>query len=323
MKSKLFKIGSALSIAALATACGAGDMEGNGYQVEQGDTIEDEGVYVQAEDATDAEEVGTLGQAWRNCANPDGTNSVMAAFAVAVGEELRRWQAWTDFEVYNTSAAYEGAWGYQQAIRLTSGTGPDGKPRGKSRCNDGRCAQVQALLAMQYENARNQVWVQGENSTSRTLVDPGALRSRMVAKLREQKSCDDNARDGDPNRCPREAHLLSPAGTASLGGCGIHYKFNVSKDASGTLSHPNQLKWKLGFADQANGWVDFRNLGSGQVAIDPTYGLNEAASTSAGSCMVACTRISRSNISGQCCTCGGMNKRWAQSTFSTAVFACR
>ena len=268
--------------------------------------------------------LGTLEQKLQNCANPDGTNAVMAAFAVAVGQELKRWQATKDFVMFSTSGQSESSPGMQQAIKLTSGTGPDGKPRGKSRCADGRCAAVQAILDMQYDQARGKVYIQGESSTNKVLLDPPALRSRMVAKVNyEQKTCDTNARDNDPSKCPVETHLLTPAGTVSLGGCGVHYKFAVTKDATGTLLYPAQLKNKLIFADQANGWVDFRNMGGGFVAIDPTYGLNEGADTTTGSCAAACTKISTTSVAGQCCTCSGLKKAFVKSPWSAATFLCQ
>jgi hypothetical protein len=272
----------------------------------------------------DDSEIGTLEQRLQNCSNPDGTNAVMAAFAVAVGQELKRWEATKDFVMFTTSGQSESSPGRQQAIKLTSGTGPDGKPRGKSRCADGKCAEVQAILDMQYEQARGKVYIQGETSKNRVLLDPAALRSRLVAKaVYEQKACDDNAKDGDPNRCPREAHQLAPVGVVSLGGCGPHFKFAVKKDNGATLSYPAQLKGKLTFADQTNGWVDFRNLGGGYVAIDPTYGLNSAATTSSGNCMAACTRISKTSIAGQCCSCGGATRKFARSAWSATTFLCQ
>jgi hypothetical protein len=274
--------------------------------------------------AGDDSEIGTLEQRLQNCANPDGTNAVMAAFAVAVGQELRRWDATKDFAMFTTSGQSESSPGRQQAIKLTSGTGPDGKPRGKSRCADGKCAEVQALLDMQYEQARGKVYVQGESSKNKVLLDPAALRSRLVAKaVYEQKTCDDNAKDGDPNRCPKEAHQLAPVGTVSLGGCGPHFKFAVTKADGTALKYPAQLKGKLTFADQNNGWVDFRNLGGGQVAIDPTYGLNASATTASGSCMATCTRISKSSIAGQCCSCGGATKKFVKSAWSATTFLCQ
>jgi hypothetical protein len=299
--------------------CGAGSFE------DEMTRAEDEAVALDTELA-DAEELelGALEQGLQNCANPDGTNAVMAAFAVAVGQELKRWQSTKDFVMFTTSGQSESSPGRQQAIKLTSGTGSDGKPRGKSRCADGKCAGVQALLDMQYEQVRGKIYIQGESSKNKVLLDPAALRSRMVAKANyEQAACDANAKDNDANRCPKEAHLLTAAGTVSLGGCGVHYKFGVKKDASGTLMYPAQLKQKLIFADHTNGWVDFRNLGGGFVAIDPTYGLNEGVNTSTGSCTAACTKISKTNAAGQCCSCGGASKKFVKSAWSATTFLCQ
>jgi hypothetical protein len=325
MKTNWLKVARAISIAFVAAAvpaCGAGDLEGLDVQGEEfasEEMAEEENI-----------ELGTLEQRLANCANPDGTNSVMAAFAVAVGKELGRWQATKDFEVFGTSGQSETSGGSQQAIRLTSGTGTDGKPRGKSRCG-GYCRNVQALLDMQYDPLKNKIWVGGETSTNKVLLDPAALRSRMVAKLQgDQKACDTNAKDGGGSTvCPVEAHKLVAAGTASLGGCGVHYKFNVTKEAGGALQYTSQLPNKLHFADLRNGWLDYvapltRGLPAGQVAIDPTYGLNEDVTAQAGACTIACTKVSASSILGQCCQCGGVNKLFARaSTTNPYIFACQ
>lgn len=306
----------AISAAVAISGCGAAyedGLEDNGDSAELGD----DGL------ANDIE-LGSAEQALQNCQTPDGTNAVMAAFAVAVGQELGRWQSTQDFEMFTTSGYSESSPGMQQAIRLRTGTGTDGKPRGKSRCADGKCARVQALLDMQYEQALGKIYIQGESSTQKVLLDPGALRSRMVSKVNyEQKACDDAAVDNDPNKCPKELHKLALVGPVSLGGCGVHYKFSVAKDTGATLLYPGQLKWKLTFADQANGWVDFRNMGGGYVAIDPTYGLNDDTTTSSGSCTAACTKISATDITGQCCSCSGVTKKFAKSTWSAATFLCQ
>ena len=305
----------AFSAAVVTSGCGAGYEDG--FDSEDGASLDGEA-------ASEELELGSTEQALQNCTTPDGTNAVMAAFAVAVGQELGRWQATTDFEMFTTSGLSESSPGMQQAIRLRTGTDSAGKPRGKSRCADGKCARVQALLDMQYEQALNKVWIQGETSTTKVLLDPGALRSRMVSKVNyEQKTCDDAAADNDPNKCPKELHKLTLVGPVSLGGCGVHYKFAVAKDTGATLLYPGQLKWKLTFADQANGWVDFRNLGGGYVAIDPTYGLNDDSTTTSGSCAAACTKVSTTDITGQCCTCSGVNKKFAKSAWSATTFLCQ
>src|SRR4051812_41462300 len=88
-----------------------------------------------------SEELGQSEQGLMSCSNPDGTNSVMAALAVAVAQELGRWNASKDFVVNLSSGMSESARGSQQAIKLASGSDASG-PIGKSRCSDGKCAKV-------------------------------------------------------------------------------------------------------------------------------------------------------------------------------------
>jgi hypothetical protein len=311
MKMNWLKISGALSLvmtSALVTACGAGDMNELGASPEE--LSGEEGGYSDSAEM----ELGSSEQASHNCATPDGTNAVMAALAVAAAQDLGRWNAGVDFQVINGDR-----------IGLTSGTGPDNKPKGSSRCG-GNCRRIAPLLALQYDNATG-VYIQAENSTTKVLVNPAALRSRMKAKLEEQRTVDVNAKDGTLNLAPRTGHSLTANGAASnLGGCGPHFKFNVAFDATMTTPKPvpAQLRYKLYFADQANGWVDFRDLGNNVVAIDPTYGLNEGSTTTAGSCEIACSKVSpNSSMTGACCSCGGIQKTFKQSTFSTAMFLCQ
>jgi hypothetical protein len=308
MKTSWFKIGSAftLMLASTLTACGSGDM----YDGTEQDAVQDE-----SSDSEDMD-LASLEQALHSCANPDGTNAVMAALAVAAGHELGRWRAGLDFEPNGAG------------IRLTSGTGSDGKPRGKSRCSGSVCPRIDALLALQNSNATG-VFVQAESATTKVAVNPSALASRMLAKLNEQITKDRDAKDGDTYQVPKTAYTLTGAGITTLGGCGPHYKFNVKFDAPAPAVPPPpkpvqaQLKWALSFADQQNGWVDFREVSPGVVAIDPTYGLNDEDTTSSGSCTVACTKISTTNVANACCSCGGVNKTFKKATFNANTYLCQ
>jgi hypothetical protein len=306
MKTSCLRLTGAISMVLTSTlmmACGAGDMD-DPDSAPRGDS--------QDESSSEAVALGSIEQALHSCANPDGTNAVMAALAVAAGHELGRWRAGLDFEVAGP------------VIRLTSGTGSDGKPRGKSRCSGGTCLRTEALLSLQNDNATN-VFVQAETSNTKTLVNPSALRSRMVAKLQEQLTKDRDAKDGDGYQAPKTAYSLTGLGIASLGGCGPHYKFNVAFDATTTSPKPvpAQLKWSLSFADQQNGWVDFRDLGNNVVAIDPTYGLNEEDTTTTGACLAACTKLTASDVSNACCSCGGVNKTLKRSPFNANIYLCQ
>jgi hypothetical protein len=294
----------------LLTACGAGDM--NEFDVGQKEFRGDEDEY-----SSEEIELGSVEQAAHNCSTLDGTNSVMAALAVAAANELGRWNAGVDFQVNG------------DRIGLASGNDSKGKPRGRNRCTNS-CKGIDALLSLQNDNAKG-VYVQGETSNKKVLVNPGALRSRMKAKLEEQRTKDATAEDGRSGGLPaKTGHTLTGAGTANLGGCGPHFKFKVAFDAikppppSNKKPLPAQLRYSLYFADQANGWVDFRDLGNNVVAIDPTYGLNEGSSTSAGSCEIACTKVStKKDVSNTCCSCAGATKKFKKSTFSTSVFLCQ
>ena len=318
MKTSWIKSVGALSLAfaaASVTACSSGDI--NTFDGQNGG----EDSAMSADESIDETvELGTAEQGLMSCSNPDGTNSAMAAFAVAVAKELGRWQANRDFVVFGTSGQSEASTGPQQAIKLTSGSDASG-PKGKSRCADGKCANVQALLDMQYEQANNKVYFQGSGST-KTLLNPGALRSRMVAKLREQATCDTNARDHDINACPKEEHKLVYQ-SAAAGSCDTNFFFKATKPDGTALKYPNQLKKKLTFADTVNPYINFQNLGNGVVSIDPTYGLNPDGSTSSGSCTPACTKVSTSSVAGQCCACGGVNKVFAKAAWSATTFLCQ
>ncbi|HWO12145.1 MAG TPA: hypothetical protein VNN80_21770 [Polyangiaceae bacterium] len=317
MKNKTWSPIAALSItlAAATAACSAGDLDPAGSVAPGDEASAAEGAL---EESTD---LGSLEQGLMSCANPDGTNSVMAAFAVAAAKELGRWQAGKDFVVFGTSGYSEASWGMQQAIKLQSGTDTSGQPRGKSRCADGKCAQVQALLDMQYDQANNQVYFQG-SGTTRVLLSPAALRSRMVAKLREQQTCDSSARDGDGGACPREEHKLVFQ-SAAPGSCDMNFYFKATKPDGTALLYPNQLKNKLKFADQSNPYISFQNLGGGVVSVDPTLGLNPLDGDAPGNCSSACTKISPTPLDGTCCSCAGMNKKYVKTKWSAVTFLCQ
>ncbi len=267
----------------------------------------------------EALELGELEQGLLACSNPDGTNAAMAAFAVAVAQDLKRWDVGRDFVMNSTSGFSEGSFGAQQAIKLASGSDSLG-PRGKSRCSDGRCARVQAILDLQYDQANGKVFFQGSGNT-KVLLNPAALRSRMYAKWQEQRACDANPRDGDSNACPREQHSLNFL-SAAPGGCDTDFTFAARSSSGSTLRFPGQLRHKLRFADHTNPYINFRNLGNGNVSIDPVYGLNDDGVTSTGACTAACTKISLRSVAGGCCSCAGQNRTFKSVSFSPYLFLC-
>jgi hypothetical protein len=315
MKTSWLKVAGAVSVAVAAgllPGCGVDDIEPG--ELETADELAAE-LEAEEEAASFAEaEQGLLA-----CANPDGTNAAMAAFAVAVAQDLKRWDVGRDFVMNSTSGFSEASFGPQQAIKLATGSDTLG-PRGKSRCSDGRCARVQAILDMQYDQANNKIFFQGAGNT-KVLLNPAALRSRMYAKWQEQRTCDTNARDGDANACPREQSSLTFV-SAAPGGCDTDFTFAAKSTTGAALRFPNQLKHKLKFADSTNPYINFRNLGNGNVSIDPVYGLNDDGVTNSGACTTACTKFSFTSLAGSCCSCGGANKTFKSVSFSPLIFSC-
>ena len=305
MKASWFVRAVSLSsglIALASLACSSGSAEPRGV-----------------EEVSESEDLGQAEQGLMSCSNPDGTNSVMAALAVAVAQDLGRWNAAKDFVVNLSSGMSESSAGSQQTIKLASGSDASG-PIGKSRCRDGKCARVQALLDLQYDQASNKVYVQGSGST-KVLLNPSALRSRLYAKWQEQIACDKNAKDGQPTACTKEQNSLVFV-SAAKGGCDTNFTFAASAAGGGALKYPSQLKNELQFADASNPYINFQNLGNGKVSIDPTFGLNDDGSTTTGGCTAACTKISATSYAGACCSCAGVTKTFVKAAWSGTTFLC-
>jgi hypothetical protein len=314
MKSNWFKAAGVLSMAfaTMLPGCSAGSVD------EYGDEYGDEaGEDMMSVDETF--ELGTAEQGVMSCTNPDGTNAAMAAFAVAVAQELGRWQVGKDFVIVKSNGIAPGTYGQMETLALSSGSDTSGA-KGSSRCTAG-CPSINAILSWQYSQANSKIYLQGSGSV-KTLLDPMALASRMVAKYREQGTCDAAARDGDLTQCPLEQHKLTYV-SAAKGGCDTMFTFNVKRTDGLALKYPGQLKHKLRFADVTNPYINFTPLANGDISIDPIYGTNPDGSTSSGTCTAACTKVSTTNIAGQCCTCGGVSKLFAKSTFNASTYLCQ
>jgi hypothetical protein len=132
----------------------------------------------------------------------------------------------------------------------------------------------------------------------------------------------DDRADGAVDQAPKELHELAYA-SAAKGGCDTNFTFKATTTAGGALKYPNQLEYKLAFADIHRPYINFTNLGNGNISIDPTYGLNPDGSTTTGACTAACTKISTTSVAGQCCSCGGVNKVFAKATFNANTYLCQ
>jgi hypothetical protein len=241
---------------------------------------------------------GTSGSAL--CANLEGTASTMAALAVSAAMEMGRWQPRRDFTI--------GRVDNNEALILTA--------EAKARCSDRVCANTQALLDFQKNAASGTVTFPG----GVTLNSP-ALRSRLVAKFRDQVTCETQPSNGGTTNCPVEEHTLTFQ-RSEKGGCDTNYYFVARKPDGGALQYPAQLKNKLLWADSVNPYIGFQSVGE-VVSIDPTYGLNEKGSTTTGACYGACVKIGLDDVSGDCCSCGGNNRTFKRAPWNAATYICQ
>ena len=185
---------------------------------------------------------------------------------------------------------------------------------GKARCIDG-CANTQALLDFQKNEAAGKIKFPGNV----TLV-PVALRSRLVAKFRDQVGCEMQPSNGGTTNCPVEEHTLTFQ-RSEKGGCDTNYYFVARKPDGSPLAYPSQLKNKLLWADRVNPYIGFQSVGE-VVSIDPTFGLNERGSTTTGACTAACVKIGLTDVSGSCCSCNGVSKTFTKAPWSSFTYLC-
>jgi hypothetical protein len=152
-------------------------------------------------------------------------------------------------------------------------------------------------------------------------LDSGALRSRLVAKFRDQIACEMQPSNGGTTNCPVEEHTLTFQ-RSEKGGCDTNFFFVAKKPDGTPLSYPGQLKNKLLWVDRVNPYVGFQNVGE-VVSIDPTFGLNERGSVSNGSCMAACVKVGLTDVSNACCICGGVTRTFKRSPWSSVTYVCQ
>jgi hypothetical protein len=234
------------------------------------------------------------------CTNLEGTASTMAALAVSAAMEIGRWQPRQDFTI--------GRVGSDEALILTA--------TAKARCADRICFNTQALLDFQKNEANGKVLFPGN-----VALNSPALRSRLVAKFRDQISCEMQPSNGGTTNCPAEEHTLTFQ-RSEKGGCDTNFFFVARRPDGQPLQFPGQLKNKLLWADRTNPYVGFQSVGE-VVSIDPTFGLNERGSTTTGTCSAACVRIGSTDLEGDCCSCAGENRSYVRSAWNTRTFICQ
>jgi hypothetical protein len=265
--------------------------------------------------ADEQESTGSDHLALMNCSNPQGTNAMIAALAVAAANELGRWNVTTDFQKVTNS-------NWQTVLGLS--------PAGLSRCSSRghSCPNIQALLFFQDTRYDNYIRFPGNVKLSAY-----SYQARLTAGFDAQKICEDRAKLNPPkpgqtpssDTCYAEEHLLKLTGTVP-GGCDMNFTYNVTTPSGGLLKYPQLLKNKLiwandgGSAQVLNPYIQFTSTAR-SVTVDPTFDLNQPGSASGGSCTVSCQKYSTSNIAGNCCTCNGKSGTFFSSATAN-VYKC-
>lgn len=220
----------------------------------------------------------------------------MTAIAVAAGREMGRWLPERDFQ-WNDSTGM---------LELS--------PHAYPRCPNRQCTNTQALLDMQKPAAHGKVTFPGNIK-----LDSNLLKSKLKSSWKAQKSCNDAGKCNAPNHDLRFLY-------SEKGSCDRKFFFNPLKMGTSTRlsqSDADKLKNKLRFLGYPENKMLNFYIRNGEVSVDPTYGLNDGASSKVGSCDAACTKVTSSNVSGKCCSCNGSTKKFARSAFNANVYLCQ
>jgi ricin-type beta-trefoil lectin protein len=127
-----------------------------------------------------------------------------------------------------------------------------------------------------------------------------------------------------------EPHKLRFNRKEAGGPCGNYYWYDVTAPNGTMLDDPASTYVQLIFAGgkQSAGGTDInpfisQKVSGNQVAIDPTYGLNDTTSTSTGSCTASCLKVSTASVAGQCCSCNGSTMKLSRSPWSAVTYVCQ
>lgn len=127
-----------------------------------------------------------------------------------------------------------------------------------------------------------------------------------------------------------EPHRLRFSHTTNDAACGeYNFWYDIAQPNGQPLKAPQDNFVQLIFAGgkttltgaDINPFIA-QQVSGNRVAIDPTYGLNEGAATTVGSCSASCTKYSPVSAIGQCCSCNGVNKKYVRSLFNAAMYLC-
>lgn len=127
-----------------------------------------------------------------------------------------------------------------------------------------------------------------------------------------------------------EPHRLKFNRKEAGGPCGNYYWYDVAQPNGVALKDAASTYVQLIFAGgkqtasgaDVNPFIS-QKVNGNQVAIDPTYGLNDSATTTTGSCTASCLKVSTASVVGACCSCNGKTKKFSKSSWNTTTYVCQ
>ena len=128
-----------------------------------------------------------------------------------------------------------------------------------------------------------------------------------------------------------EPHRLTFSHTTNDATCGeYNFWYEITQPNGQSLRAPEDSFVQLMFAGgketltgkDINPFIA-QQVSGDLVAIDPTYGLNDTGTTTSGACSAACTKVTKENVAGQCCSCNGSTKAYKRSAWNTATYLCQ
>jgi hypothetical protein len=128
-----------------------------------------------------------------------------------------------------------------------------------------------------------------------------------------------------------EPHRLVFSHTTDDAPCGdAYYWYDIAQPKLSPLHAPEDSFVQLIFVGgkETLGGTDVNPFISQQVsgnlvAIDPTYGLTDSSTTSTGACAAACVKSSSVDVTGQCCACNAVTKKFSRSTWNANTYLCQ
>jgi len=199
------------------------------------------------------------------CNTYNGLQPTKASLAVAMANELQRWEPLVDLVTVYVS-------GTGDMLQLSAA--------GIKRCSEvgSSCANTKALLNLQYTDV-NQV-------IDQNLFNATAYRGGLTSGLTRQRDHTNNLKMNNPGAIPAPHKLTKVGGPTNLGigACGPHWLFKPTNLNGSTYTKPANLANNLYvFSHPFNEFIAF-TVTNGNVAVDPIDGDNSTPTTTSGSC---------------------------------------